>query len=164
MAFSRKIALVTTLLLTTLATQAADRFNLSFFSIVPPSNWRVESDKEYRLLASGSGTEHPPFLIIEACEASKNQSCPRKCDLPAIVRSKFVSDSHLSLQVVKRRDSYLEYAASSKQTNADGEFSSSVRLLCGPGGFVYAALIEDDTSHNADKTLDTIVNSIEWKE
>lgn len=163
MAFSQKIALVTTLLLTTLATQAADRFNLSFFSIVPPSNWRVETDKEYRLLASRSGTEHPPFLIVEACEASKNQSCPSNCDLPAMVRSKFVSDLHLSLKVVKRRDSYLEYAASSKQTDADGEFSPSVRMLCGPGGSIYVALIEDDKSDNADKTLDTIINSIEWK-
>ena len=136
--------------------------NLSFFSVVPPASWAVETDGEHRLLASGSGAEAPPFLILEACRPSRDRSCPSQCDLSSIGRSGAISDLHLSFAAVPRRDDYFEYSASDQKVLSDGKVFTTFRLLCGPAGFVYAALAGIDSQQATEAQMAAIIGSIRW--
>ena len=69
---------------------------------------------------------------------------------------------HLPLKEIKRRDGCVEYAASQEQAFEGGKTSTSFRLLCGPAGFIYTALIEIDPSHDSGAELDAVIDSIEW--
>lgn len=157
-----KILLAGVVLLVATHVNAADRFSLSFFSLVPPSSWHTESDKQHRLLSGPGKGEEPPFLIVESCSPGAHEDCPRKCDLLAIEQSRAVSDLHLAFTEIKRRDDYAEYAASRVQAFEGGKASTSFRLLCGPTGFIYTALTEIDPSHDSGAELDAVIASIEW--
>jgi hypothetical protein len=158
-----KMLLASAVLLTATRGDAADRFGLSFFSLVPPPGWWTESDKHHRLVSGAGRGEEPPILIIEACSPAEHSSCPRKCDLPAITESRVVSDLHFAFKPIKRRDDYVEYGASSEQAYVGGgKAFTAVRLLCGPAGFIYAALMESDPSHASGAELDAVIDSIEW--
>jgi len=150
------------ILLTATQVIAAERFSLSFFSLVPPSGWHTESDKEHRLLSGSGKGEEPPFLIVESCSPGGHADCPLKCDLSSVAQSRMISDLHISLRDIKRHDGYVEYAASQEQAVEGGRASIAIRLLCGPAGFIYTALMETDPSHDAAAELDAIVDSIEW--
>jgi hypothetical protein len=158
----KKMLLASVVLLAATQVNAADRFSLSFFSLVPPSGWHTESDKQHRLLSGAGKGEEPPFLIVESCSPGGHEDCPRKCDLPAIEQSRAVSDLHLTFKEIKRRDDYVEYAASQAQAFEGGKASTAVRLLCGPTGFIYTALMEVDPSHDSGAELDAVIASIEW--
>ena len=136
---------------------------MAFFSVVPPSNWRTETDNRHRLASGAGNGENPPFLIIEACSAGSDQGCPARCDLPTIEGSGIVKDLKLSFTAVERRDGYTEYAASRTEDSSLGPLSSSFRLLCGPGGFVYSAFVRKGSTHDFDSELDAVIRSIEWK-
>ena len=141
---------------------SADRYELSFFSVAPPANWHVESDKDKRLLASGSGSEAPPLLIVESCRSGQ-PGCPGQCDLPALERSGMVEGLHMTFKPVAREDGYREYAASDVQATGGDKAFTSVRLLCGPSGFIYAAFMDGASMQAADGALDAVVGSIAWK-
>ena len=158
----RKMLLSGAILLTATHVVAADRFSLSFFSLVPPLGWHTETDKEHRLLSGSGKGEEPPFLIVESCSPGGHGDCPRKCDLPTIAQSRMVSDLHIYLKDVKRNDGYVEFATSQVQVVEGGKTSTAIRLLCGPAGFIYTALIEIDPSHDSGAELDAVIDSIEW--
>jgi hypothetical protein len=159
---AQKMLLASAIVLTATHGNAADRFGLSFFSLVPPPGWWTESDKQHRLVSGAGKGEEPPILIVEACSSAEYPGCPRKCDLPAMAQSRGVSDLHLSLKAIKRRDDYVEYGASSEQFVEGGKAFTAVRLLCGPAGFIYAALMESDPRHDSAAELDAVIDSIEW--
>lgn len=137
-------------------------YSLSFFSVVPPATWHVETDGERRLLASGSGAESPPLLILEACRHSRDSNCPSRCDLSSIERSGVVANMHLAFAPVPRRDEYVEYSASDQQVLADGKVFAAVRILCGSAGFVYAALADIDSHQASEAQMTAVIDSIRW--
>lgn len=159
---AKKLLLASIVLLTGAQVNAADRFSLSFFSLVPPAGWWTESDKQHRLASGGGKGEEPPFLIVESCSPDGRVECPSKCDVATVAQTRSVSDLHLALKEIKRDDGYAEYAASQVQAFEGGKASTSIRLLCGPAGFIYTALMEIDPLHDSDAELDAVIASIKW--
>ena len=72
-----------------------------------------------------------------------------------------LTDLHLALKATKKRDGYVEFAASQEQAAGDGYSASSVRLLCGREGFVFVAWVANEPDRDSAE-LDAVVNSVEW--
>jgi len=157
-----KLLLASIVLLSGAQVNAADRFSMSFFSLVPPAGWWTESDKQHRLVSGAGKGEHPPFLIVESCSPGGGVECPSKCDVATVAQTRSVADLHLAVKEVKRDDDYAEFAASQEVAFEGGKASSSFRLLCGPAGFIYMALMEIDPLHDSAAELDAVVASIKW--
>ncbi len=147
----------------TSSAHAADTVEMGLFSIQPPSGWHTEWETGRRLLSSKSGSMAPPFLIIEACSAKRDEQCPATCDLATITRSGIVQDLDLSFTKIARVDGYAEYAARRRENPAGERLYTSVRLLCGTSGFVYAALIGTASADESDQALSATLRTIKWK-
>jgi hypothetical protein len=141
---------------------ASDRVDMDFFTLDTPHGWHNEWDKGRRLLSSKSALRGVPLLIIEACKSGSGRSCPSTCDLPTIERSGIVADLGISFKPVERSSAYFEYAASDQQVLPDGIMYVSIRLLCGPAGFVYAAHLDMSSAQKARQDLEAVLNTIKW--
>lgn len=140
---------------------AADRVNMGFFSVAPTHGWHNESN-DARLFSTKTGRPVPPLLILDSCKPESGNTCPRACDLPTIERSGFVANPGLAFKLVKRADAYVEYEASDQMSSSEGTAYTSIRLLCGRGGFIYAAQVDENSAQDARRDLDAVLGTIRW--
>lgn len=145
----------------TASARASDRMELGFLSVVPPVGWHTETNGQ-RLLSRKTHLDGLPLLIIETCRLGRAKSCPSACALPNIERSGIVSDLGLPLEPVDRSDGYVEYTASGRSVAPTGTMYTSIRLLCGPAGFVYAARLDESSAEIARQELQAVVSTIKW--
>jgi hypothetical protein len=161
---SRKTALASFAMTLAVSAHAAEIVDMGFFSVATPPGWHNESSKGSRLLSSKSGRAEPPLLIVELCKTGSGAACPSRCDIRTIEQSGMIADIGLSFSAVKRSDGYSEYAAAAQERKPGGAIYTSIRLLCGPAGFVYAALIDGSSAQQVRRDLDAIVNTIKWSD
>ncbi len=147
----------------TASARASDRVELEFLSVVPPAGWHTETNGQ-RLLSSKTPLDRLPLLIIETCRLGRAEPCPSACALPNIERSAIVRDLGLPLEPVDRSDGYVEYTASGRNVAPTGTMYTSIRLLCGPAGFVYAAILDESSAEIARQELKAVVGTIKWTE
>lgn len=104
-----------------------------------------------------------PMLILETCKVGSGDSCPSACDFAEIKRSGILSDLELALTPVERPGPYLEYEASDEMTSSDGTVYASIRLLCGPAAFIYAAQLDTGSAQQARRDLEAVISTITWR-
>lgn len=145
------------------STHARRTVDMDFFSISTPLNWQNESLSGRRLLSSKfPGSLKPPMLIIEACRPGGSGRCPSRCDIDSIRRSGMLEDPAVHFTSVARSDGYAEHAAIAQQNTREGIVYSSIRLLCGEAGFIYAVLADTSSAEAVRRDLDVIIGTIEW--
>ncbi|NHZ92983.1 hypothetical protein F2P45_28840 [Massilia sp. CCM 8733] len=141
---------------------AADRVDMGSFSIAPLPGWHTESDKGRRLFSIKTKLAQLPMLILETCKVGSGDSCPSKCDFAEIERSGIAADPPLALTPVQRQGAYLEYEASNQATTSEGTVYTSVRLLCAPAAFIYAAQLDTGSAQQARRDLEAVLSTIKW--
>ncbi len=146
------------------AAHAADRVDMGSFSIAPLPGWHTESDKGRLLFSIKTKLAMVPMLILETCKVGSEGSCPSACDFAAIERSGILADLKVTFTPVPRADAYVEYEASHQDTTSDGPSYTSIRLLCGPAAFIYAAQLDTGSAQQARQDLQTILSTIKWRQ
>lgn len=174
-----RVSLMAAALSCSAAASAGERIDMGFFSVEPFSTWHTEAadGRLYSRKPAKDGAQFPVF-VIASCAAGSAPACPATCDLPAIERAGLVADTGTAFQqrsinqgarkesgplLAYRPGDYIEYEAQTRQRTADGTVYVSMRLLCGPRGFVYAALSDTSSAAASAFDLSLVLGSIKWK-